>query len=60
MKGILLTRERRKMVDKIFEHSVDDGCHFSVYLKGCDEVFWCDDKWGVYLAIDKVIRNRLK
>lgn len=59
MNGILLTKERRKMVDKIFEHPVDDGCCYSVYLKKHDETIWCDNKWDIYFAIDKAIKNEL-
>lgn len=58
MNGIALTRERAKKVDKIFEHPVDDGFCYSVYLKDPnEEVIWCDNKWEIYLALDKILNE---
>lgn len=56
MNGIVLTRERAKIVERIFEHPTDDGFCYSIYLKypGA-EVIWCDNKWEIYLALDKAL-----
>lgn len=49
---IPLTKERSKKVDKIFRHPLDDGYCYSVYLKTCDECFWCDSFSEICQVID--------
>ena len=50
---IPLTKERASKVSKIFQHPVDNGFCYSVYLKTTDEVFWCDTISEIYAIIDK-------
>ena len=49
---IPLTKERLKKVDKIFRHPIENGFCYSVYLKKCDECFWCDRISEIYNVID--------
>ena len=53
IKSIPLTKERASKVDKIYQHPVQNGFCYSVYLKGVDDVFWCDTVSEVYRAIDE-------
>lgn len=50
---IPLTKKRAAKVENIFEHPVENGNCYSVYLKDVDECFWCDTVSEIYRVIDE-------
>lgn len=60
MNKIALDRNKRKLIDSIFEHDTSGGKCYSIHFADTDETVWCDDICEVYVEIEKHMKSRSK
>ena len=60
MDKIVLDRNKRKLIDSIFEHDTDSGKCYSIHFFDTDETVWCDNISEVYVEIEKHVKSRSK
>lgn len=58
MDKLVLDRKKRKVIESIFEHETPNGekC-YSIHFVDSEDTVWCDDIFGVYIEIEKYIKN---
>ena len=60
MDKIVLDKNKKKLIDSIFEHYTDSGKCYSIHFTDTDDVVWCDDICEVYVEIEKHVKSRSK
>lgn len=60
MGKIVLEKSKRKIIDSIFEHDIQDvGKCYSIHFVDSEETIWCNNISEIYMAIEQHI-NRTK
>ena len=60
MGKIVLDRNKRKIIDSIFEYDTPNGKCYSIRFFDIDETVWCDNISEVYVEIEKHMKSRSK
>lgn len=58
MGKILLTKEKRKIVESIFEYELPNGKCYSINFTDSEETVWCDSISEIYIEIEKHIKEK--
>ena len=53
MEKLIVDKNKRKVIDSIFEHDTPNGKCYSIHFTDSDETIWCDNIDEVYIEIDK-------
>ena len=60
MNKMVLDRNKRNLIDSIFEHDTDSGKCYSIHFTDTDDVVWCDEIRENYVEIEKHMKLRSK
>lgn len=57
MEKIILERNKRKIIDSIFEHDTPSGKIYSIHFTDSEETVWCEDYSSIFVEIEKHIKE---
>lgn len=53
MNKLIIDKNKRKVIDSVFEYDTPNGKCYSIHFTDSDETVWCDNIDEVYIEIKK-------